>query len=71
MYRVVKYFTDLQDNEHSYHAGDIFPREGMKVTKTRLNELASTKNARGIALIELVEKTITTDSKKKAKKKNA
>ena len=71
MYKVVKYFTDLQDNEHPYHAGDEFPRKGLKVTKTRLNELASGKNARGMALIELVEEAVATDSKKKAKKKNA
>ena len=29
MYKVIKYFTDLQDNEHPYNAGDTFPRDGL------------------------------------------
>lgn len=28
MYRVIKYFTDLHDNEYEYHVGDTFPRKG-------------------------------------------
>ena len=38
-YRVIKYFTDLQDNNREYHAGDIYPRNGLKVTKARIEEL--------------------------------
>jgi len=52
MYKVVKFFTDLQDNRYAYHEGDIFPREGVEVTKKRLEELASDKNRRGVPLIE-------------------
>lgn len=52
MYKVIKYFTDLQDNRHPYNVGDTFPRDGMKVTEKRLNELSSNKNKRGVALIE-------------------
>ena len=29
MYKVIVYFTDLHDNDHEYHEGDIFPREGI------------------------------------------
>lgn len=55
MYKVLKMFTDLQDNGHKYLAGDTFPREGLSVSAKRLDELASDKNRRGVALIEYVE----------------
>lgn len=55
MYKTIVYFEDLQDGSRPYHPGDIFPREGLKVTKKRFAELAGTKNRRGIALIEKVE----------------
>lgn len=55
MYKVLTYFTDLQDFGHPYDEGDIFPREGLTVSEARLKELSSTKNKRGIKLIELVE----------------
>ena len=56
-YKVVKYFTDLQDNGYAYSAGDTFPREGFEVSAERLAELSSDKNKRGIALIEeIIEK---------------
>lgn len=55
MYKVLAYFTDLQDNNHPYDEGDIFPRDGLCVSENRLQELSSTNNKRGIKLIELVE----------------
>ena len=61
-YKVIKYFTDLQDNDRPYNVGDIFPYEGKEVTPSRLAELSSSNNRRGIPLIELVK-----DSKAKAK----
>lgn len=51
MYRVIVKFKDLQDRNHVYNAGDIFPRNGLVVTEERLEELASTANRRGIQLI--------------------
>jgi hypothetical protein len=54
MYKVIKYFTDLQDNRHAYHVGETFPRDGLEVSPERLVELSSDKNKRGIPLIELV-----------------
>ena len=51
-YRVIAYFTDLQDNNYAYHTGDKFPREGMDVKPSRLVELAGTKNKQGKPLIE-------------------
>lgn len=54
MYKVIKFFTDLQDNDHAYHVGDIFPREGLEVSEKRLVELSTDQNKRGIPLIEAV-----------------
>ena len=54
MYLVLKNFTDLQDQGHFYRAGDIFPRDGLKVNRKRLSELSSTKNRQKIPLIEKV-----------------
>lgn len=54
MYRVTKYFTDLQDNGYAYNEGDTFPRDGMTVTADRIKELSTSANRRGIALIEEV-----------------
>ena len=55
MYKVIKYFTDLQDNHYAYQVGDIFPHEGKQVSDKRLAELASADNRRGIPLIAKVE----------------
>ena len=66
MYRVIKYFTDLHDNEYEYHVGDIFPRKGIKVTKERLTELSTKENLQGEALMELVEEQDEGKSQKKA-----
>lgn len=54
MYVVKVFFTDLQDNDHPYHAGDTFPRDGLPVDTNRIKELSGTQNKRGIALIEEV-----------------
>jgi hypothetical protein len=43
--------------------GDTYPREGVKVEKERVEELAGNTNKRGIPLIKKVEKPA-----KKAKK---
>lgn len=54
MYRVIKFFTDLQDHDHAYRVGDEFPRRGLTVSEERFAELAGTDNKRGIPLIEKV-----------------
>lgn len=58
MYKVLKYFTDLQDNKHAYKAGDTFPREGVTVSKARIAELSSKKNRQREPLIMLVEDAV-------------
>lgn len=55
MYKVISYFTDLQDFNHPYKVGDEFPRLGLKVSNKRLEELASNKNKQGKPLIKKVE----------------
>lgn len=55
MYKVIKHFTDLQDNNHPYNVGDIFPREGLEVKPERFAELAGSNNKQKTPLIELVE----------------
>lgn len=52
MYRVIKYFTDLQDNNFAYDVNDEYPRKGLSVLPSRIKELASDKNRRGCPLIE-------------------
>lgn len=51
MYKVIKYFVDLQDNNHPYNAGDIFPRSGLVVSEDRYAELAGSENKQGVPLI--------------------
>ena len=53
-YKVLRYFTDLQDNEYAYRVGDTYPREGLSVTPERLAELSSSKNKRKIPVIEAI-----------------
>lgn len=55
MYKVIRFFTDLQDGEHPYDVGNTFPREGIEVTEERLAELAGPSNRQGVPLIELVD----------------
>lgn len=55
MYKVVKFFTDLQDDNHPYNVGDSFPRSGVIVTEQRIAELASNSNKQGVPLIKAVE----------------
>lgn len=51
MYKVIKSFTDMQDGNFAYQVGDEYPRKGMSVLQSRINELASDKNRQGVPLI--------------------
>lgn len=68
MYRVIAHFCDLQDANHAYQKGDIFPREGNKVSDERLKELESEKNKQGRPLIEYVEEPEKRATKKVSQK---
>ena len=56
MYKVIKDFIDLEDNNHKYKAGDEFPRSGLTVSNERLHELATAGNRRCTALIQEIKK---------------
>lgn len=64
MYKVIRFFTDLQDEGHPYYVGDEFPRKGLKVSKARLEELSGSENLQGISLIEKVEEPKETSKPK-------
>lgn len=70
-YQVVKFFTDLHDENHPYNVGDSFPRAGVSVTEGRLAELAGNHNKQGVPLIVKVEEEPKAEPKKTAKKKKA
>ena len=68
MYKVIKSFTDLQDNNYAYSVGDTFPHNGVEVDAERIAELASDKNRLGVPLIEeIVGKPKRTRKKKDEK----
>lgn len=58
MLKVIKFFHDLQDKNHEYNVGDIYPREGLTPTPERIAELSGSENKQGQPLIaEVEEKT--------------
>lgn len=63
-YKVIYRFSDLQDFNHIYNVGDAFPRHGVKVKQSRIDELASNKNKIGKPLIKAVEKKTVDDFSK-------
>ena len=80
MYKVIRYFEDIQDEMHPYNTGDKFPRDGMSVSADRLAELSTDRNLQRTPLIEFVpeldenpEPNAKPESVKKAgrRKKNA
>jgi hypothetical protein len=64
-YKVIKHFVDLQDSNHKYDIGDIYPRKGLNVLQSRINELATNKNLQKTPLIEEIPEVV-----EKSKKEN-
>ena len=64
MFRVIKYFTDTQDNNFAYNVGDEYPRKGMSVLPSRIKELAGKKNRQGCPLIEEIPEVEDAPKKK-------
>lgn len=62
-YKVIRFFTDLQDNDYAYKTGDKFPRDGVQVSPARVAELSGSNNKQGVPLITFVK-----DEKKPEKK---
>ena len=73
MYKVIRAFTDLQDNFHSYKVGDVYPRKGFEPSAERIAELSGRNNLQGKPLIQLVEEKAEAPKKgaKKPAKKTA
>lgn len=69
-YKVIKAFTDMQDNNYAYDPKDpsrnTYPRKGLNVLQSRINELASGKNRQGVPLIEEIPE-VEEKPKKKSK----
>ena len=55
MYKVIKMFTDLQDDNFKYEVGDEYPRLGLNPSLARIEELKGSNNKQGRPLIEEVE----------------
>lgn len=58
-FKVIKAFTDLDDDKHVYQKDDAYPREGYEPTQERIDSLANGYNKRNEALIELVWSSLT------------
>ena len=70
-YRVIKHFLDLQDNNHAYNEGDIFPRKDFSVLPSRIRELSTSANKQGVPLIKEVLDAPAEEKKPKVKKADA
>lgn len=66
MYKVIKSFYYLKDNNHVYSVGDTFPHNGVEVDAERIAELVSDKNRLGVPLIEEVAEKPKRVRKKKS-----
>ena len=71
MYKVIKHFTDMQDNNFAYQVGDEYPRKGMSVLPSRIKELATDKNRQGVPLIEEIPEVEEVPEKKTKSTKKA
>ena len=67
MYRVIKHFVDLQDNNYKYDVGDTYPRNGLNVLQSRINELATNNNLQKTPLIEEIPEKVEEPKKEKKK----
>lgn len=52
MFKVIKEFRDLQDNDYIYEVNDIYPHDNREVPAERIEELAGKKNKIGRRLIQ-------------------
>ena len=72
-YRVIKAFVDMQDGNYAYDPKDparnTYPRKGLSVLPSRINELASSKNRQGCPLIEEIP-DVEEEPKKEKKSKS-
>ena len=61
-YEVIENFKDSQDNKYLYlknvKGKNIYPREGLKPSKKKIEELSSDKNQAGKPLIRKIEEVL-------------
>ena len=69
MYRVIKAFTDMQDNNFAYQVGDEFPKKNFSVLVSRIKEFEKRKNRQGVPLIEEIPEKVEETKKKKSVEK--
>lgn len=55
MYRVIKPFRDANDGNSRYTPGDVYPRSGLEVSESRLEELSTANNRIGYPVIEIIK----------------
>lgn len=67
MYIVIKEFVDLENNEHRYKAGDVFPFDNKKVSQERIINLATSLNNLGAPLITFIEDEVKKTTTRKSK----
>lgn len=68
MYRVVRKFKDLEDNNFIYREGDIYPRAEKnieEISKERIKALSTKKNKIGEVLIEEIKDDKNANNKPK------
>lgn len=70
MYKVIKAFTDLQDDNYKYEVGGVYPRTGYTPDEERVSELSSSSNRQGVPLIEKIDSAETIEEKPKRTRKH-
>ena len=55
MYRVIKRFYDLTDNNHLYEVGDSYPRDGLSPSPERVQALLTDENRQHKPLIKEIK----------------
>ena len=68
-YTVIEAFVDLQDGNHVYRVGDVYPRPNHDVAYSRIVELATSANRNGKPLIVLSEDKNVKVAEKKVEEK--
>lgn len=68
MFKVIKLFTDLQDDNYKYEVGDEYPRLGLKPSLARIEELKGSDNKQHTPLIEEIE-DLKADTEEKTEEK--
>jgi hypothetical protein len=70
MFKVIKLFTDLQDDNFKYEVGDEYPRLGLKPSLARIEELKGSDNKQGTPLIvEVTDEPLVAESSEEEKPK--